>query len=132
MPVFFERMRAPYVVALRTVEGLVTGLLYRSQRVELRLAPPGVSAMAYALLWTLGCASISAMLDANCRRRLAAARRDATGVRGADPLRGGGAAGGCDGDAAAAPWPRAPGGQVLCRGGGVVVPGGPLKGKKVD
>ncbi|GLI59669.1 hypothetical protein VaNZ11_001608 [Volvox africanus] len=73
VPAFFERMRAPFVLPLRALEGLATGLLYRSHHVELHLAPAGVSDMAYALAWTLGCGAITVALDVGCRRRLASA-----------------------------------------------------------
>ncbi|EFJ49129.1 hypothetical protein VOLCADRAFT_89960 [Volvox carteri f. nagariensis] len=73
IPAYFERMRAPIVLPLRALEGLATGLLYRSHRVKLRLAPEGVSEVAYAMAWTLGCGVITAALDVSCRRRLAAA-----------------------------------------------------------
>ncbi|GLC33775.1 hypothetical protein PLESTB_000114300 [Pleodorina starrii] len=70
---YFERMRAPFVLPLRALEGIATGLLYTRERVQLRLAPPGVSPLAYALAWNLGCGVITAAIDAACRRRFAAA-----------------------------------------------------------
>ncbi|GIL89126.1 hypothetical protein Vretimale_16179 [Volvox reticuliferus] len=73
LPAYFERMRAPFVLPLRALEGLATGLLYRSHHVKLHLAPAGVSEVAYALAWTLGCGVITTALDVSCRRRLAAA-----------------------------------------------------------
>ncbi|GIL68669.1 hypothetical protein Vafri_21912 [Volvox africanus] len=73
LPAFFERMRAPFVLPLRALEGLATGLLYRSHHVELHLAPAGVSEVVYALTWTLGCGAITVALDFGCRRRLASA-----------------------------------------------------------
>ncbi len=63
IPALFEHMRAPLVLALRALEGVATGLLYRRLGVVPSLGP----ALLYALAWNMACGVLTALLDVRLR-----------------------------------------------------------------
>ncbi|KXZ42733.1 hypothetical protein GPECTOR_121g433 [Gonium pectorale] len=89
VPAFFEQTRAPLALALRSLEGFVTGLLYH----RLGVVPDPAVAVLYALSWALAAGLLTATLDVHHRRLLGVAQPVAAGAGGVAGRGGGGGTG---------------------------------------